>query len=713
MVFLALLFTLFVVVLSVFLPGMPEGASFDDTTCCVCNCLKDKQDDEDLPPEINDDDDWLKDIPELDDEDEDAEGTLENPKRRRQSRTPELRRISKQLSVKSSGFLKKELDRRDTLILDQQEFKKLPSFMTIMYLIFVKDLFSLSFKNTKTYIICLCWKMKCLFKLTFGLWDDDLLRGMQIHHKSNLYDEDPDDDTDHHDDMIRLKGKSHALIWQFSTTLLIISKFSEAINESPLWIKPDKEDISVPPICERAPFPPHFGCIRICLSWLYRAFLGRIATFIFSIISLMVAVVILVNPDGRFLVLYLLFIMPQKVARMFENSELIASRFRHVAKVLVYYGCVKLDSSTSTTEGGGNGDEEDRKLGRSNSTGSNDPKSPRSFPPTQPPHFLTSSSQPRKSMGSKAFSFRRMAKGNKSSSEKDLGEESEKKGGSSRSMDVGDDDIIEDDDPEGVFEDGLDIEMASIRHMKVSKDDDEDGEEVTASPAPLERGLSPRSSSMKRSIRQDKLKRKLSRERSVAFKTKGKMSDDKRKKLLKKKPSMKKRKSSVKFNLDDDKEVEEMKKKKKGKKSKNTKKVKKSENDDKGEKSKSSSSSSSEKKKTKKTRKVKKVKKVKSTKKRKIQSPKNNNNNQQQRNESKEEEEEGRLSEPKIDIKKSSTSPSSSSNHKRGGEKKRKNDEVKKQKMKKNTRKVRKVKKVKSSKTMKKKRAAKRNDDLL
>jgi len=396
------------------LPGIPEDAVFDVNSCCTC-CSKEKEEDEDDESEekrLRDEEGaYLSDLPsinedqELDEEEEEVETIVKNKHRR--SRSKELSALTKQMSVRSEGTLKRELDRRDTMA-DHKEPPKLPSFMTILYLIFWKDLSSFSIRNTKMYFYCIGWKLKCLFKLTFGLWDDDLLRGMQIAYKAELYDEDPEDDTDHHDDMIRLKGKSHALIWQFSTTLLIISKLSEAINESPLFIKPDREEVSVPPICDSPPFPDHYGFIRIGMSWLYRLILGRIARFVFSMVSLVVAVVILLNPDGRFIILYLLFIIPQKVVKMFQNSELIASRFRHVAKILIFYGCVKLADRKRRTS--------------TNNNNENEMVDGEMVPPPPPPSQSSSFKRPKKDQDALFKEARKKASFQDSSENDDLGE---------------------------------------------------------------------------------------------------------------------------------------------------------------------------------------------------------------------------------------------------------------------------------------------------
>lgn len=190
--------------------------------------------------------------PDYEEDDEKDDHTNTDERRRSRSHSKEFQRFSKDLTEEHLRYLSKEIDERDVLILkiDHEHSKKqLPSFMTIMYLIITDIVTCHPTRTLCTYGYCLWWKIKGLFKITFGIWDDELMRGMQIVEKAAIFDEDLEDDISHHDDMIRLKGQAHSLIWQFAPLLVVLAKLSEAINESPLYIKPKEQKVVVAPLC--------------------------------------------------------------------------------------------------------------------------------------------------------------------------------------------------------------------------------------------------------------------------------------------------------------------------------------------------------------------------------------------------------------------------------------------------------------------------------
>jgi len=251
-------------------------------------------------------------------------------------------RSANRLSMKSYNTLKSDINKRD-LFIQTMEFwdqvQTLPSFMTILYCFFSELILEGSFETIGMYCYCIGWKLKCLMKLTFGYWDDELLRGMQIKDKAEIYDEDPNDDIEHHDDMIRLKGQAHSLIWQFIPILVILSKLSEAINESPLFIKPEQQEIKVRELCETPEIDEDLGWIERIGLRIYHLIDGRIFSFIFSMIGLIVAVALIFSQDSRIIILFAIFIVPERCAKVAKRTGLVNQKFPHLQKVRKWVGC--------------------------------------------------------------------------------------------------------------------------------------------------------------------------------------------------------------------------------------------------------------------------------------------------------------------------------------------------------------------------------------
>ena len=246
--------------------------------------------------------------------------------------------VANRMSVSSKRKLSTDLSRRDGLISQLDKWDKsqtLPSFMTILYCFFT-EVFQGSFKTISTYFYCIGWKLKCLMKLTFGYWDDELLRGMQIREKSRIFDENIGDYIEHHDDMIRLKGMSHSLIWQFSSYLVILAKLSEAINESPLFIVPNEEEINVQELCTTPDIDHSLSFMSRLGQRIYFLLDGRIASFIFAISGLIVALIIIFYPDSRIIILFAILIVPERCSRVAKRTGLIKHKFKHLRKVMAW-----------------------------------------------------------------------------------------------------------------------------------------------------------------------------------------------------------------------------------------------------------------------------------------------------------------------------------------------------------------------------------------
>ena len=86
------------------------------------------------------------------------------------------------------------------------------------------------------YQATLWWKVGLLFKLTFGIWDQELIELMQVKYRSFQFDLNPDDDDMKHEDMIKAVGESYTLAWQILPYMTFLAKAGEAMNEAPIFV---------------------------------------------------------------------------------------------------------------------------------------------------------------------------------------------------------------------------------------------------------------------------------------------------------------------------------------------------------------------------------------------------------------------------------------------------------------------------------------------
>ena len=313
------------VILSVFIPGLPKDAHFQSAVICGCwenDAVIQKEEKELEMSSIN---------ARFGGE----EGKRINRRKIARNQSVGDIEVADRLTIGHRMDLDTKLQRKDSTIFEAIELNKisqLPSFMTIVFLVFY-DLTQCSFETLNTYFYCIGWKLKCLMKLTFGYWDDELLRGMQIYDKSQVFDEDADDELHHHDDMIRLKGKSHSLIWQFSSVMVILAKLSEAINESSLFIVPEKEKIKVHELCKTPPIDETKSKLDQFLLRMYYLFDGRIANLIFSMFGLIVALVLIFWPAASIILIFAIFMVPERCSRIAKKSAIDHEKFKHVMKI--------------------------------------------------------------------------------------------------------------------------------------------------------------------------------------------------------------------------------------------------------------------------------------------------------------------------------------------------------------------------------------------
>lgn len=92
------------------------------------------------------------------------------------------------------------------------------------------------------------FKIAHFLKVTFGYWDETVLNIFRIEEKAEKFDEDPDDEDSHHEDMQRILGQQTVLLWFFIPFGVILAKLGEYMNKSAPYIEYDRyRDITVRP----------------------------------------------------------------------------------------------------------------------------------------------------------------------------------------------------------------------------------------------------------------------------------------------------------------------------------------------------------------------------------------------------------------------------------------------------------------------------------
>jgi len=175
-----------------------------------------------------------------------------------------------------------------------------------------------------------------MLKLTFGIWDDSLIEKFQISEKADLFSEDSTrTDENYHQEMIRLKGESHCLVWQFSSILVVVSKFSEGINRSPLYISTN--NINIDGLCPEVEVDESLSSEHKCLVYLYQFFDGRISQFVFGMIEFTFEVVMALYPSWQALALFCILIFPERYTQLmlkFDATGLKIDNLKQVFKHL-------------------------------------------------------------------------------------------------------------------------------------------------------------------------------------------------------------------------------------------------------------------------------------------------------------------------------------------------------------------------------------------
>jgi len=118
--------------------------------------------------------------------------------------------------------------------LEEHERDEVPSMADVLIMVCV-DARHGNLGTLRAYARTMPWKVAQLLKMTFGVWDRTLIESMQVVQMARTFDDDPTDNKEYHQDMIRLTGQSHGLVWQFSPALVSVSKFMQASNYNPIF----------------------------------------------------------------------------------------------------------------------------------------------------------------------------------------------------------------------------------------------------------------------------------------------------------------------------------------------------------------------------------------------------------------------------------------------------------------------------------------------
>jgi len=174
--------------------------------------------------------------------------------------------------------------------------------------------------------------------MTVGYWDDDLIRGFRIKERARVFDDDLDDDKEYHLDTIALMGQSHSLIWQFAHSTVVISKFAEAMNRSPLFIYSSDKMLVIEPLQvgyfdkTNCSLPKFFRR----LTNAYRLFNGRVWSCIFDMFGFAVEVALAINPHYIMFIIYWILILPDRLCDVKDKWNEMDIKCPKLGKILKF-----------------------------------------------------------------------------------------------------------------------------------------------------------------------------------------------------------------------------------------------------------------------------------------------------------------------------------------------------------------------------------------
>ena len=120
-----------------------------------------------------------------------------------------------------------------------------------VYSLFVTELGQGSLlQGFKYYCRTMLWKAKVLLKLTFGLWDDQLLKTLNVEVRAEKLDVNPFDDDEKIESLLQDVGDSHSISWQllgltiflvagemFNKSLIFTPRSVRSKINTPFWLR--------------------------------------------------------------------------------------------------------------------------------------------------------------------------------------------------------------------------------------------------------------------------------------------------------------------------------------------------------------------------------------------------------------------------------------------------------------------------------------------
>jgi len=196
-------------------------------------------------------------------------------------------------------------------------YYEVPSFFEIVLLICL-DFSRCRFKVLRTYIKCMRWKVDQLFKMTFGLWDREILRGFNVDEMVDTYSVIKDDTKKEHQEAIASIGMNHAMIWQFVPAFVVAAKFGEYSNKCPLYVH--KSGKVKPLLCqdEHKPWSGDSMKSKIVTTfkWIFSCVKGRLVKWIIYMMMFIFTCAFALVPSVFWLWGYALIITPLRLERI-------------------------------------------------------------------------------------------------------------------------------------------------------------------------------------------------------------------------------------------------------------------------------------------------------------------------------------------------------------------------------------------------------------
>mmetsp|Transcript_9513 Transcript_9513/g.12470 ORF Transcript_9513/g.12470 Transcript_9513/m.12470 type:complete len:841 (-) Transcript_9513:177-2699(-) len=196
-------------------------------------------------------------------------------------------------------------------------YHEVPSLFEIVLLIFL-DFCRCRFKVLRNYIKCMRWKVDQLFKMTFGLWDKEILRGFKIGDMIDTYSVNKDDVRKEHQEAIASIGINHAMIWQFVPAFVVAAKFGEYSNKCPLYVHKSGK---VKPLLCQDDLKPWSGDsmkskIVTTFKWIFSCVKGRLVKWIIYMMMFIFTCAFALTPSVFWLWGYALVVTPFRLERI-------------------------------------------------------------------------------------------------------------------------------------------------------------------------------------------------------------------------------------------------------------------------------------------------------------------------------------------------------------------------------------------------------------